>query len=267
MTKGSQRSLAVVILVTAALIAPPSSAGPEKISFPANYKAGVLYATVDRPDIKQYRELYTSAEAVKAAKEGKPLPSGTVLTLVQYKAQVDAQGNPVKGANGRFVMGDLVAYTVMEKRAGWGTEYPDDLRNGEWEYAVFAPDAKLNDKANYKGCFQCHKPHEKQDFVISLAKLGGTFPSGPAMAKSGPGEVSIVGFTFGPAKLAAPAGRPVTWTNTDDSPHQIAVAGAPLKTAVLLKGQSASLTFADAGVFNYACALHPGMKGTVEVTK
>jgi hypothetical protein len=173
MTKGSLRTLAVVVLVTAVLVAPPSSAGPEKISFPATYKAGVLYTTVDRPDIKQYRELYASAESVATAKAGKPLPSGTVLTLVQYKAQVDAQGNPVKDANGRFVKGDLVAYVVMEKRTGWGTEYPDDLRNGEWEYSAFAADGKFNDKANFKACFQCHKPHEKQDFVISLAKLAG----------------------------------------------------------------------------------------------
>ena len=32
-------------------------------------------------------------------------------------------------------------------------------------------------------------------------------------------------------------------------------------------GQSASLTFPDAGVYSYNCALHPNMKGAVEVTK
>ena len=37
--------------------------------------------------------------------EGKPLPHGTVLTLVQYKAQVDPQGNPVKDSKGRFLKG------------------------------------------------------------------------------------------------------------------------------------------------------------------
>ena len=36
----------------------------------------------------------------------------------------------------------------MEKRDGWGTEYKDDIRNGEWEYQVFGPDKKVNDKAN-----------------------------------------------------------------------------------------------------------------------
>ena len=65
-----------------------------------------------------------------------------MLTLVQYKAQLDAAGNPAKDANGRFLKGDLVAYTVMEKRDGWGTEYKDDIRNGEWEYQSFNPDKR-----------------------------------------------------------------------------------------------------------------------------
>jgi plastocyanin len=72
-------------------------------------------------------------------------------------------------------------------------------------------------------------------------------------------------FLFGPAKATVEAGKAVTWTNTDDSPHQISVQGRDLKTAVLLKGQSASLTFAEAGVYDYICSLHPGMKGQVEV--
>jgi plastocyanin len=267
MTRTTQRTLALLVLGAVVLVAQRSSAGPEKIAFPANYKDHVLYDVLDRYDTKQHRELYGTPEGVKAAREGKPIPSGTVLTLVQYKAQVDAAGNPIKDAKGRFVKGDLLAYTVMEKRTGWGTEYPDDLRNGEWEYAAFGADQKFNDKANYKGCFQCHKPHEKQDFVISLAKLAGTFPSGAVAAKTGSADVNILGFAFGPGKLAASAGTAVTWTNADDSPHQVSVAGAPLKTGVILRGQSAALTFKDAGTFNYACALHPGMKGTVEITK
>jgi len=127
----------------------------------------------DRYDVKQYRELYASAAAVQAAKEGKPLPSGTVLTLIQYKAQLDAQGVPLKDGRGRFLKGDLVAYAVMEKRSGWGSEYPEDLRNGEWEYAVFGADGKFNNKANCKACFQCHKPHDRIDYVISYPAMAG----------------------------------------------------------------------------------------------
>src|SRR5262249_9298880 len=87
----------MLVPFTLALASVPGSAGPEKIAFPANYKDHVLYATVDRYDNKQYRELYGTPEAVKAVREGKPIPSGTVLTLVQYKAQVDGAGQAGEG--------------------------------------------------------------------------------------------------------------------------------------------------------------------------
>lgn len=253
--------IVLAVVVTALALVTRTDAGPEKIAFPAGHRSHVLYATMDRYDVKQYREFYGTPEAVKAAREGKPLPSGTVLTLVQYKAQADAQGNPLKDANGRFVKGDLIGYTVMEKRTGWGTEYPPEVRNGEWEYAVFTADQKLNEKANYKNCFTCHKPHEKQDFVISLARLKGTTPAAAAVTAA---DVKIAGFAFGPAKLTVPVGKAVTWLNGDDSPHQIAVAGQP-RSELLLKGQSHTQAFGSAGVYSYACGLHPAMKGTVEV--
>ena len=136
------RRLALVpaLGLTLSALVVPSSAGPDKIKYPEAWKTHVMYTTVDRYDIKQFRELYASSQAaVDAMKAGQPLPDGTVLTLVQYKAEVDAAGAPVKGANGRFVKGDVIALTVMEKRAGFGTEYPPELRNGDWEYAAFSP--------------------------------------------------------------------------------------------------------------------------------
>jgi plastocyanin len=155
----------------------------------------------------------------------------------------------------------------MEKRAGWGTEYPPELRNGEWEYAAFTTDGKLNEKANYKACFECHKPHEKQDFVISYPQIAMT--GHPAMAAVTPAakpDVTIAGFVFGPAKLTATPGKAVTWLNSDDSPHQITLAGTGgARSPILMKGQTHSQAFAAPGVYNYICGLHPNMKGTVEV--
>lgn len=250
--------LAALVLVTS---------GPERVAFPASFKEGVLYTVADRHDIKQYRELYTSRAAVEAAKAGQPLPPGTVITLVQYRAQVDSQGTPLRDARGRFLRGDLVAYAVMEKRAGWGDAYPDSLRNGDWEFAAFTADGKLNERANYAACFMCHKPHAGQDYVISYPALAGRMAA-PMMATAAVGTpVAIAGFAFGPATTTVAPGGVVTWTNSDESPHQIAVAGAALKTELLLKGQSGSLTFAAAGTFPYVCALHPNMKGTIEVTR
>jgi hypothetical protein len=173
MFKKSVAIAAALGAVAVSVVAGQVRAGGDLVKFPEDYAKGVLYTTVDRADNKQYRELYvTPAAAVEAAKKGEPLPSGTVITLVQYAAKLDAQGNPEKDANGRFIKGNLLAYTVMEKRAGWGKEYPDDVRNGEWEYQAFTKDKTVNDKANLANCFKCHKPLDaKQDFVFTYDKL------------------------------------------------------------------------------------------------
>jgi hypothetical protein len=166
----------VAIASTAAALAAlavtvPVRAGGDKIAFPENHETDVLFTTIDRPDNKQFREVYTSAAALDAAKKGEPLPSGTVITMRQYAAKLDAQGNPEKDANGRFVKGNLIGYAVMEKRTGWGTEYPDNVRNGEWEYQSFKADKSVNTAANLTACFNCHKPLDKQDFVFLYDKM------------------------------------------------------------------------------------------------
>ena len=109
--------------------------------------------------------------AIEAAKKGEPLPSGTVITMRQYAAKLDAQGNPEKAADGRFMKGNLIGYAVMEKQTGWGSEYPDNVRNGEWEYQSFKPDKTVNTAANLGACFNCHKPLDKQDFVYLYDKM------------------------------------------------------------------------------------------------
>lgn len=257
-------------MASGAFIAVTAFAGGDKVAYPDGFDAkdkGALYGTVDRHDNKQYRELWASpANVVELAREGKPIPSGTVLTLVQYKAQLDADGKPQKDANGRFVKGDLVAYTIMEKRTGWGTEYPDDLRNGEWEYQAFGPDKKVNDKANFKGCFECHKPHAAQDFVISLASLKGTKPGEQAAPRPGPGVVSVADFKFGPETVVVTPGQEITWFNADGSPHQVTLTGPKgQRTPIMQKGQTTKLTLRDAGIYDYICGLHPAMKGKIEV--
>ena len=258
------RTAALALGVAAAGVTGFAVGGPEKIKFPNDYLKGTLYATVDRPDTKQYRELYASPGVVEAVRAGKPIPSGAVLTLVQWSVQQDDKGVPLKDSNGRFLKKDILAHTVMEKRTGWGAEYGPELRNGEWEYSVFNPAGEFNPKANFKSCFECHLPHAKMDYVTSLAKLAGKFPDASSVAKAPKGDVQIVGFQFMPAKISATAGKPLKFLNTDDSPHFIVVQGGP-KTDVILRGQTASVTFDKAGGYNYICGLHPSMKGTIEV--
>jgi plastocyanin len=257
-----------MLFLALALAAGSAAAGPEKIQFPSDYLRGELYQTLDRPDVKQYRELYAPAAAVDAVRKGKPIPHGTKLTLVQWSVEQDANGVPRKDGGGRFIKKDIIGITVMEKQAGWGADYPADWpRNGEWEYAAFTADGRPNAKANAnnKACFTCHLPHARQDFVISLAKLNNTFPKqGQSLVKGIKGDVNIASFAFLPAKISAAVGKALTFINTDDTPHQISVVNGP-KTAVFLRGQKASLTLDKAGEYQYICGLHPSMKGVIEV--
>lgn len=261
--------IAAVCAVAAGALMAQATVGPKDVAFPTGFEKWQMYQQLNRHDVKQYRELYAKPEIVKAVREGKPIPNGAVLVIAISAAQVDADGKPTRDAKGNFIKGKPIGVTVMEKRAGWGASVPEAWRNGDWQYAAYTADGKPNEKANagIKGCFECHLPHAKQDFVISLAGLSGT-AAGAAQRPSGPGSVAIAEFLFGPEKVSVKAGQTITWTNIDDSPHQVTVQGATtLRTPVVLKGQSTALQFTEEGTYGYICGLHPGMKGEIVVTK
>jgi len=262
---------ASTLLAIVLLSVEPAHAGPEKVTFPTNYQSGVLYTIVDRNDLKEVREMWTSPEAIEAAKAGKALPHGTVITHVAYKAVTDAQGTPLLDNKGRFLKGDLLFYFVMEKRPGWGAEYPDQLRNGEWEFSNFKPDRTFNEKANFAGCLGCHRPHEKLDYVKSYFAMGGKRIVANS-TPTPPGAVvgTILGYAVNPSQLSVEPGKPVSWINIDDAVHQIVIEGTNLKTDYLLKGQSGTLILNEPGTYQYRDTLHPGVRslmGTIEVKK
>ena len=145
-------------------------AANDKFTFPDNFEKGVEYLSVDKPS-KQVHVFYASREAIEAAKAGKPMPEGTVFTGVHYNAKLDADGNPVKGPDGRFIRADLRQYAVMRKEKGWGADYPAEKRNGEWEYRIFTAEHQWNDKVQAGVCLDCHLPKANQDFVMSYENL------------------------------------------------------------------------------------------------
>jgi hypothetical protein len=165
------RWLAPALTAALLLAAAVGIAGPDKIAFPSGYREGRLYAKSDRPDNKTVRDIYANDAAAQAGQRRRPLPSGSVLSMDVYQAKLDDKGDPVKGPDGRFVKGGLVGVFVMEKRTGWGAEYPDSLQNGEWEYARFAADG-TRQNVDTKSCFECHKPESAKDYVFTLDQLG-----------------------------------------------------------------------------------------------
>lgn len=139
---------------------------------PAGYPQGfTMYQTVNRADINQVRYLYANAVAVQAAREGRPLPDGSVLVLEQHAAKLGADKKPVTGSDGFYERDRLLAYAVMGRAAGWGKDIPEMLRNEDWNYAVFTGDKQLRAGVNQAECLACHKPLDKASFTFSLPAL------------------------------------------------------------------------------------------------
>jgi plastocyanin len=111
----------------------------------------------------------------------------------------------------------------------------------------------------------------KQDLVRSvvLGGLLGLLAGVAVMAAPAGAEdsaVKIDNFTFNPQRVTVKAGTTVTWTNQDDIPHVVASStkGA-FKSKTLDTDDKFSFTFTTAGVYEYFCALHPHMTGTIVV--
>ena len=75
--------------------------------------------------------------------------------------------------------------------------------------------------------------------------------------------VTVQLFKFRPDRLEVKTGTRVTWTNQDDIVHTVTSDAFDLRLAG--KGATASHEFTRPGVFPYACARHPAMRGEIHV--
>ena len=162
----------VVVAAAGILAASAVYAGSENISFPSDYKTEFNYwMTSERFDNNQVRYLFANDLAFEAAPGGGVLPDGAQFVMEVYAAKVDAEGEPILDADGQMMPDFMKLVAVMEKGAGWGDAYPEEERNGDWEYGFFTPDGTLNEGVDTAPCRACHLPYAEEDFVIFRENL------------------------------------------------------------------------------------------------
>jgi hemoglobin len=160
---------AAVILAGCVQTPPPAPVAKLKdgeLTVPADYKTWPKFlSAVQRPDVKQVREIYINPVGAKAVKGG-AFPDGTVSVMELYKAQEAADGTPIKGPDGAMVKGALLKVFVMGKSAGWGESAPAGLANGDWIYSAYLADGKTTSPEPIVACRACHLPlGNAKDFV------------------------------------------------------------------------------------------------------
>ena len=150
----------------------PEAINRTQVEFPTSYKNDYkLYTTINFPDKKEVRLYYANDAALKAAGAGKHLPHGSAIFVEVFKAKLDAYQNPVKDKDGNFEPAELQFYTAMATNKGWGKEFPKELRNGDWNYAVFKTDQSPRPGFNQAKCLACHKPLDKDSYLFTIDKL------------------------------------------------------------------------------------------------
>lgn len=92
-----------------------------------------------------YLKLYANEIAVQAAKQGNPLPAGSILVKENYAKDQKT----------------LAAVTPMYKIDGYNPSA------GDWFWAKYGPEGKVMAEGKVNSCIQCHSEKEKQDYIFS----------------------------------------------------------------------------------------------------
>lgn len=95
----------------------------------------------------------------------------------------------------------------------------------------------------------------------------------PAPATEAPANavvVNIAKMKYETPEVTIEPGQTVTWINTEAMPHNVAfnagvVGDDKMDAPMMKKDQSYSITFNEAGTYDYHCTPHPFMKGKVIV--
>lgn len=150
---------------------PPASQAQKfkdgELPVPENYMGWPKFLSeIQRSDTKQVREIYINPIG-HSIKMGEVFPNGSISVMEIYKAREAADGTPLKGADGKFVKGELLKVGVMGKGAGWGDSVtPRELKNGDWVYSMYLADGKTKAPDELSTCRVCHLPLADKDYIF-----------------------------------------------------------------------------------------------------
>ena len=72
---------------------------------------------------------------------------------------------------------------------------------------------------------------------------------------------------FDPFTLGVKVGDTITWINEDPFDHEIKAINSEFDSGIIAKGEEFSFTFTKEGKYEYFCAIHTFMTGTINVFK
>jgi len=125
-------------------------AEPNRVTFP-KLDDQVHYATVKRGNVTEH--ISTTREAIEAIQKGQPVPNGTHFVLADFRDE------------------KIYRYFVMQKNAGWGADFDERRRTGDWQFQWFWPDRRVNLAENTSRCMSCHSGQKDREYLFTGGRL------------------------------------------------------------------------------------------------
>lgn len=152
----SLRTLAVLAACALGLFSPAAMAQANRAAFPADFDQMVMYGDYRRGSGGELA--YALPETIEIAKSGQTLPPGTVLVLEIYND------------------GALTDYFVMEKGEGWGLDFAEEDRAGDWHFQQFDTGRSVRRNAIADRCVSCHQGAAENDFMFTWGRMQDYLP-------------------------------------------------------------------------------------------
>jgi plastocyanin len=207
-----------------------------------------------------------------------PTPGGPTSTPASGTSDVTVQNNQYApkdhvvslGSTVRWTNKDSVPHTITSDTAGQFSS-PNLGQNGTYEHTFTTA-----------GRYAYHCAiHPGMTGSITVQNGDGSVPTAgpsntPTMTRTPqptntPGgapmtDVSVVDFSYSPATINVQQGATVRWTNNGAAPHTVSsVPAGQFESGNMNSGQTFQFTFNTPGTYNYKCAYHSNMTGTVNV--
>ena len=159
--------------VTAAclLVAGDAGAGAELIDFPDDYKSTFTYVTTRDQHLggNTVVDIYANYMAIYGANGADPLANGSVMLMETYRPNWTMTNSRCWTKTARD-QGPVPRHRHDGKAQRLGEIYPEELRNGEWEYALFTTNGVARDRP-ITSCLECHGPLHELDYVYTFFEL------------------------------------------------------------------------------------------------
>jgi plastocyanin len=120
----------------------------------------------------------------------------------------------------------------------------------------------------FAGCGSSSKKSSSSASSSSTPAPAPTSTAAPSASAGKTVKIVMQNTAFSPKSISAKVGQTIVWTNEDPFDHNVtAKKGENFKSKNFGQGAKYSYKLDKPGTISYTCTIHPGMDGTITVTK